>query len=232
VDLDFKLQIDEEAIAAPATPRPRAELDVRNVDCMELMRGFPDAHFDLAIVDPPYRNAEDNAPTKQMRANAKGGQMKDFGRKPDAEYFRELRRVSRNQIVWGANNFLEFLPSTNCVIFWFKHNPCDNYSDGELAWTSFPGVTRCFDFRYWGAINADRIKIHPTQKPVALYTWLLDEFAKPGQRVLDTHLGSGSIAIACHYFGAHLTAAELDPHYYGEAMARIRSETAQVALFE
>src|SRR5690349_5015576 len=111
-----------------------SKIELLNMDCLEYMAQCPDKAFDLAIVDPPYREQEDNAPTKDMRA--KGGTMRDFGKKPDAVYFAELFRISANQIVWGGNNFIRNLYDTNCIIFWYKHQPMDNFSDGEMAWTS------------------------------------------------------------------------------------------------
>ena len=194
-------------------------------DCMTLMARYPDKHFDLAIVDPPYGIGEDGGKFRDR----KGGGHRVLEKKswdsspPPAEYFAELRRVSREQIIWGGNYFP--LPPTRCWIVWDKLMGGD-FADCELAWTSFDAVVRKFT-----KCNKDGGHIHPTQKPVALYRWLLERYAKPGQTVLDTHLGSGSHAIAAHYFGAHLTACEIDPDYYAAAMARIKRETAQTTLF-
>lgn len=205
-------------------------IEILNIDCVEYMKTLEDDAFDLAIVDPPYR--DDNVPTKCMRE--KGGKMDDFGKKPGADYFEQLMRVSKNQIIWGANNFLEHLPSTNCFIFWYKKNPMSNYSDGELAWTSFKEVARCFDFDYYGAkqgrVRADT-KIHPTQKPIELYSWLLDNYSAPHESILDTHLGSGSAAIAAHYNYNDFVGCELNEKYYQLAKNRIDKETRQETLF-
>lgn len=201
------------------------------MDCMEGMKQYPDKYFDLAVVDPEYRDV--NQPTKEMR-NKVGGKMKWYG-KPTAEYFKELFRVSENQIIWGANNFIEHLYSTNCFLFWYKNNPMDNYSDGELAWTSFNSVARCINIPHFGAHTADKEKFHPTQKPVKLYDWIYDNYLYckccdntgsyyedvvgdggsqmlqscdncsigygRNYRVLDTHLGSGSSRIAADKAG-------------------------------
>lgn len=217
-------------------------LDLRNVDCMEMMRDFPDKHFDLAIVDPPYGI---NAATKSFMRQGKqtGKSMAVSGVKykesqwdsntPDSAYFGELRRVSKNQIIWGGNYF--GLPASSCWIVWDKVTGDNLYADCELAWTSFGTAVRKFMFQWKGMLQGNMSekedRIHPTQKPVALYRWLLERYAKPGQRILDTHLGSGSHAIACHYAGCHLTASELDPDYFAAACERIERETAQLTMF-
>jgi len=195
---------------------------------MELMSRYPDNYFDLAIVDPPYR--DQNQPTKQMREKM-SGTMKTFGLKPQEEYFIELFRVSKNQIIWGANNFLENLRSTNCMLFWYKRNPMRNYSDGEFAWTSFDSVAKCIPIDHFGAHTSDKIKFHPTQKPVKLYEWLLMNYAKENDKILDTHLGSGSIAIACHNLGYELTACELDKDYFEASIKRINDHVSQIRMF-
>lgn len=200
-----------------------------HIDCMQFMAGLPDKAFDLAIVDPPYR--DDNEPTKSMRLL---GNMKIFGKKPSAAYFSELMRVSQNQIIWGGNNFISNLRDTNCMLFWNKNNPGPHYSDGEFAWTSFDSVSRCFNFTYYGSLQGcvkAEEKIHPTQKPRQLYEWLLKEYAKPGQRILDTHLGSGSSAIACNNLGFEMVGCELDEDYYQAACARVEQATKQERLF-
>ena len=194
---------------------------------MALMARYPDKHFDLAIVDPPYGIGRDGGETGKYW---KWYEPKEWdSKRPDAAYFLELRRVSKNQIVWGANYMTEHLPPSMGWIVWDKGQDL-TMSDCELAYTSFERALRR------KVMNRCKIgdmggRIHPTQKPVALYRWLLENYAEPGQRVLDTHLGSGSHAIAAHYFGAHLTACEIDPDYYAEAMARIKRETAQTTLF-
>jgi len=193
-------------------------------DCMALMARYPDKHFDLAIVDPPY-GIDINS---SGRLGHYGGKGKTWDAQiPSAAYFAELRRVARHQIIWGGNYFP--LPPSRCFLIWDKQQPEGvSFADAEFAWTSFDASAKTFRMR---PQNADPERIHPTQKPVALYRWLLENYAKPGQRILDTHLGSGSHAIAAHYFGAHLTACEIDPDYYAAAMARIKRETAQQTLF-
>ena len=216
-------------------------LDLRRMDNMELMREFPDKHFDLAIVDPPYGIGV-------AKKGTVGSSMKPGGKRngvgapctqfkpvkwdsvvPSEDYFSELRRVSRNQIIWGGNYF--DLPPTQGVIAWDKRNDGNCFADFELAWSSFDRAARFFRFMWNGMLQEDMAnkenRIHPTQKPVALYRWLLANYAKPGQKILDTHLGSGSIAIACHYARLHLTACELDDDYFAASIARIKRETAQ-----
>ena len=201
-------------------------LDLRLGDCMELMKGFADGHFDLAIVDPPYGIGMDG------NANWRGSKhaVKAWDSEPPSlEYFAELQRVAKKAIVWGANHFIERLPvNSSCWIVWDKKNDGFSFADAELAWTNLETAVRCF--RYARGQDTDE-RIHPTQKPVALYRWLLERYAKPGQKVLDTHLGSGSHAIAAHYAGIHLTACEIDADYYEAAKARIAKGTAQLDLF-
>jgi site-specific DNA-methyltransferase (adenine-specific) len=193
-------------------------------DCMALMARYPDKYFDLAIVDPPY-GIDINS---SGRLGHYGGKGKTWDAQiPSATYFDELRRVARHQIIWGGNYFP--LPPSRCFLIWDKQQPEGvSFADSEFAWTSFDASAKTFRMR---PQNADPERIHPTQKPVALYRWMLENYAKPGMKLLDTHLGSGSHAIAAHYFGAHLTACEIDPDYYAAAMARIQRETAQMTLF-
>ena len=211
-------------------------LDIRLADCMNLMREFPDKQFDLAIVDPPYGigAASANFQSRGKLAKPTEYDSKDWDKEiPTKEYFDEVMRVSKNQIIWGGNYFS--LPPSPGWIVWHKKDAATDFSDCELAWTSIGVAVRYFRFLWAGMWQGDmgnkEKRIHPTQKPVALYKWLLSNYAKPGQRILDTHLGSGSHAIACHYFGAHLTASELDPDYYTAACERIERETRQTDMF-
>jgi site-specific DNA-methyltransferase (adenine-specific) len=201
-------------------------LTITNEDNMELMARYPDNYFDLAIVDPPYG---------LMDKLVNGGRNGKFDRNNDSvkwdilptkEYFNEIMRVSKNQIIWGSNYF--DLPPTRCNIIWDKIQEFSG-SDFELAWTSFDKASKAFRMSRIEAYSDG--KIHPTQKPVALYKWLLDKYAKPGDKILDTHLGSGSIAIACHDYKFDLTACELDKEYFDKAMQRINNHTAQQKLF-
>ncbi|MCP3684268.1 MAG: site-specific DNA-methyltransferase [bacterium] len=211
-------------------------LDIRNCDCMELMQEYEDKHFDLAIVDPPYGIGEDGAKnhSRDKCAVATKYIPKEWDKKtPDRSYFKELKRVSKNQIIWGGNYFSEHLLGSMGWIFWDKQMSGD-FSDGELAYTSFDRALRKFTFAWNGMIQGDmknkESRIHPTQKPVKLYDWLLTNYAEKGQKILDTHLGSGSSAIACHYAECPLVACELDADYYENACKRIKKETAQMTL--
>lgn len=196
-----------------------------NIDCMEGMAKYPDKYFELAICDPPYR--EKNQPTKDMRAK---GAMSNFGEKPSAGYFKELFRVSVNQIVWGANNFIPHLYDTNCFVFWDKGLPLETFADGELAWTSFSYPAKKFHYPIRNENGTS--KIHPTQKPVALYRWLLKNYAKPGDKILDTHLGSGSSRIAAHEAGHDFVGFELDKDYFEAQEKRFAKHLSQGRLFE
>lgn len=196
---------------------------ITNEDNMELMSRYEDNYFDLAIVDPPYRDT--NQPTKDMRAN---GSMKSLEGRPTQEYWNELFRVSKEQIIWGANNFQ--LPQFKGFLVWDKGIPFDfTMSMAEIASLSegLSTISKIYKLRIAGAES----RIHPTQKPVKLYEWLLMNYAKDGYRILDTHLGSGSIAIACHNLGYDLTACELDKDYYNSAIKRIEQHKAQQRLF-
>lgn len=205
----------------PISPIPSSLRDLRNCDCMELMKEFPDRHFDLAIVDPPYGIGIAANPVRQLHERKQWDSAI-----PSSEYFVELRRVSREQIIWGGNYFP--LPPSQGFIIWDKQQPEDfSLAMCEFAWMSFQSPAKMWS----RSVLAEKNKIHPTQKPVDLYSWLLRRYAEPGQRILDTHLGSGSHAIAAHYFGAHLTASEIDADYYAAALERIARETAQTTLF-
>ena len=206
-----------------------------NIDCMEYMASQPDKAFDLAIVDPPY----------SQRCNLHGGSSSDaehgwgglwasnkhheWNKRPPKEYFLELRRVSKNQIIWGGNYFLDDLGDTSCIIIWDKGQRNFSLADGELAWASFSKPLRIFS--YSRAANNKTNRIHVNQKPVQLYDWLLINYAKPGQRILDTHLGSASSAIAAHYFGVDFVGCELDKDYFESAQKRVKYQTRQLRLF-
>ncbi len=199
-----------------------------NADCMEVMKTFKDKQFDLAIVDPPYRNQSENQPTKDMRRN---GKIDVFGDKPDKTYFDELFRVSKNQIIWGANNFT--LPNYKGFVIWKKLTISEAFtmSMAELAYLSegLSTVSKIFEYAPQG--KPDDPRIHPTQKPVQLYKWLLQNYAKEGDTILDTHFGSLSIGIACHDMKFDLTAIELDADYYEQAKKRLIYHQRQLTLF-
>jgi site-specific DNA-methyltransferase (adenine-specific) len=208
------------------------KIEITNECNLELMKRYPDNYFDLAIVDPPYGIGIDG----QKKSIKKGSQIRKHHEFkgwdkaiPTEEYFNELKRVSKNQIIWGGNYFTEYLKPTKSWIFWYKGQQDLTMSDGEMAWTSTNEVTRMF--------NLHRTHLwqekpnHPTQKPIKLYKWILDKYAKQGDKILDTHLGSGSIAIACHDYGFNLTACELDKEYYDKAIQRIQNHVSQQKLF-
>ena len=207
-------------------------MNITNEDNMLLMARYEDNHFDLAIVDPPYGiNASEM--TMGSGKNKKYNKGKKWDNEtPSKEYFNELQRVSKNQIIWGGNYFADKLKPSRCYVFWDKgiYADCD-FADGELAWTNFDKVLRIAKIRYKGFLGADKIRIHPTQKPVKLYEWLLMNYAKEGDKILDTHLGSGSIAIACHNLKYDLTACELDKEYYDAAIKRIEQHKQQLTMF-
>jgi site-specific DNA-methyltransferase (adenine-specific) len=213
--------------------------EVFNIDCMEYMGKVPDKYFELALVDPPYGI---NAGRQSLgRGGGKYRKEKKIKRgdwdkeSPSAEYFTELIRVSKNQIIWGGNYFTDKLNPTPCYIFWDKNNGGSDFADGELAWSSFTSPLRKFKYTWSGFIQGNmkvrEVKIHDTQKPIALYTWLLQNYAKPGDKILDTHLGSGSSRIAAYDLGFDFYATELDKDYYEAQEKRFQTHIKQQKLF-
>ena len=211
---------------------------IYNQDCMEAMKEMSDNQFDLAIVDPPYgisyARGKNGWGVNENRAKLED--VKWDKKTPNQEYFIELQRVSKNQIVWGGNYFTDKLPVSKCWIIWDKICQTQNksvFADGELAWTSFKKVVKTFKQRQMGFITdtKDDKRIHPTQKPSELYEWLLMNYAKKGDTILDTHLGSGSIAIACYNLGYDLTGYEIDKEYFEAAKKRIEQHKQQTRLF-
>lgn len=193
-----------------------------NQDCMEAMKQMPDKCFDLAIVDPPYGIGIANNPFRQ--AHAKSNWDSSI---PTKEYFNELMRISKHQIIWGGNYF--GLPASQCFVIWDKVQPEDfSSSMCEFAWVSIQSPAKMFRKH---VVTCEKNKIHPTQKPSELYRWLLKMYAKPNDRILDTHLGSGSIAIACHDMGYDLTGYEIDKDYYDAAVKRLENHQRQGQLF-
>ena len=190
-------------------------------DCMDYMAGLPDKAFDLAIVDPPYRDK--NEPDQWLRAN--NGNMKEWPIAPKKEYFNELFRISKNQIIWGGNYFTKHLEPNNNWIVWHKLNEGVHFSMCELAWNSIRKNIQLLK------LLPDKDKIHPTQKPVKLYEWLLMNYANEGDKILDTHLGSGSSAIAAHKLGFDFVGIEIDKDYYDAAVKRFNLVTSQTTLF-
>ncbi len=236
-------------------------IELLHIDNIEYMKSCGDKVFDLAIVDPPYGiNAANmqmgSHPTRSRndghgsgpgisaavklkgRLNSGGGKLKnrllnksDIGwdsEIPSPEYFEQLKRVSKNQIIWGGNYFP--LPPTRCILAWNKMQPWENFSQFEMAWTSFDKPAGLISLSNTGGANAES-KIHPTQKPIKLYEWVLRRYAAKGQRILDTHLGSGSSAIAAHYFGCDFVGCEINESYYNDAVKRFKTKTSQSILF-
>lgn len=230
-------------------------ITITNEDNIKLMARYPDKYFDLAIVDPPYGLGD-----RLVKGGSKGGMgtLRNLADDkvttwdneiPPPEYFTELQRVCKNQIIWGGNYFLDYLGKTDGFVVWDKMNGTNPMADAELAWQNIKGTTRIFR---WHHFSGERTKkIHPTQKPVKLYEWLLINYAQrkcnhkhseqerqfctdcrnSDVKILDTHLGSGSIAIACHNLGFELTACELDKEYYDLAIKRIKTVTSQLRMF-
>lgn len=210
-------------------------INLYNIDCMKYLSLCKDNEFDLAIVDPPYGIGESGAKNHTRSKLAKATKYKAFAgedKEPmSEEYFQELERVSKNQIIWGANHFRA--RNSSCWIVWDKVNSGD-FADAELAYTSFNTAVRVFRYMWNGMLQGDmknkEQRIHPTQKPVKLYEWLLMNYANKGDRILDTHLGSGSIAIACHNLGFDLVGCELDVDYFKAAEKRLLLHQMQLRI--
>ena len=209
-----------------------------NEDNMIMMARYPDDYFDLAIIDPPYGIGfgafnRTNKASDGTRIKADKYKNSDWDNGiPTEEYFKELFRVSKNQIVWGGNYFN--LPPNQNFIFWYKQNPVSNFSDGEYAWTSFKKPALCFDYRYYGNLEGNTSaskKYHPTQKPIKLYEWTLTNYAKEGDKILDTHRGSASLDIACHNLGFDLVTCELDVDYFNDGNKRLKQHQQQLKMF-
>jgi site-specific DNA-methyltransferase (adenine-specific) len=210
--------------------------EVTNEDCMKGMARYPDKYFDLAIVDPPYGigmdggNIGGNNATKATNYTKKDWDISA----PNKDYFIQLKRVSKNVVIWGANHFIKNIPyNSSCWIVWDKDNT-GNFADAELAYTSFKSAVRIFKFRWNGMLQQNmkdkENRIHPTQKPVALYKWLLQNYAKQGDKILDTHLGSGSSRIAAYEMGFDFTAFELDKEYFEAQEKRYNNHISQLKL--
>ena len=199
------------------------KIELTNECNMELMKRYPDNYFDLAIVDPPYGIGISSNPVRQQH------KKKNWDDEiPLEKYFNELKRVSKNYIIWGGNYFIDYLNNSQGFIIWDKKQP-ENFSlaMAEFAYSSIQSPAKIF--RY--SVLTEQNKIHPTQKPVALYKWLLDKYAKQGDKILDTHLGSMSIAIACIDYGFELVGCELDTEYYDKGIKRVQNHLLQQKLF-
>lgn len=218
------------------------KIEITNECNMELMKRYPDNYFDLAIVDPPYGiDADKKNSGKKLQSKRSSALSKDYGSQewdsdvPSIDYFKELFRVSKDQIIWGVNYYpYDFLSGGR--LYWDKCVTMPAYSSGEIAYCSKLNSLKAWTFAWHGMIQGDmknkETRIHPTQKPRQLYNWLLDNYTKEGDKILDTHLGSGSIALACHDRGFELTACELDKDYFEAAIKRIQNHTAQQTIFD
>lgn len=216
-----------------------------NCDCMELMKEYPNEYFDLAIVDPPYGIKIDKFKTmgKKGTVNITNYKQSNWDNNiPKKEYFNELFRVSKNQVIWGGNYFIEYLKNTSCVLVWDKQYIPEGFTmaDIEMAWTSFNSPSKKLRVprnKVANCISNNKqkaqvlAKIHQAQKPIDLYSFILQNYAKEGFKILDTHLGSGSSAIASHYAKCEFVGCEIDKGYFEAATARIKNETLQTAMF-
>ncbi len=209
-----------------------------NMDCMEAMRRMPDKWFDLAVVDPMYGIGENGAKSGSRAKLAKRIDYKPVDdTPPDEGYFLELFRVSKNQVIWGANHFMAMISrNASCWLVWDKDNGNTNYADCELAWTNFPESVRKFKY-LWSGMRQEKqganhqYRIHPCEKPIALYAWIFSRYAKPGDKILDTHLGSGSSRIAAYNAGLDFVGFEIDSDYFQAQERRFAEHIAQVSFF-
>ena len=221
-------------------------IEITNEDNMELMKRYPDKYFSLCIIDPPYGIGEDGSKNHSRGKMAKSKNYKAFAgndfKSPDKEFFNELFRISKNQIIFGANHFISKIPfDSSCWIVWDKENGETDFADCELAWTSFNSAVRKFKWRWQGMLQENmknkELRIHPTQKPVALYAWILKNYAKQGDKIIDTHFGSGSIACAVHKaniidkMDLSLVACELDKDYFESSIQRVKAALQTQSLF-
>lgn len=214
--------------------------EVYNEDNMIGMARYPDKFFDLSLVDPPYgidfgKFNRTNTDSLGNRFKANKYKNGDWDKSPpDEEYFLELKRVSKEQIIWGGNYYFDKLGNSKGLICWYKHQPVDNFSDCEYAWNSLNKPAKVFDFPYYGNIEGKtqaKQKIHPTQKPIKLYEWLLQNYAKPGDKILDTHMGSQSSRIAAYLMGFDYYGWEIDAEYFEKGNKRFKDITSQQQLF-
>ena len=218
------------------------EFGYYNANCMDIMREIPDKFIDIAIVDPPYgiKQGGDKNHTRSVIARSRDYHPFSDVQPPDKAYFKELRRVSKNQIIFGANHFMTELAgafgdvSSPCWIVWDKDNGKNDFADCELAWSSFPSAVRKFKYRWQGMLQEDmknkEKRIHPAQKPVALYKWILLNYAHEGDVIIDTHVGSASSLIACEDLGFKYIGCEIDEVFYRESKARLEKHTKQIRL--
>ena len=215
-------------------------IELHNIDCMEYLATLQENAFELAIVDPPYgikmhggkSYGCPSRPTLYKKLKPPKHESKSWdNNRPDLAYFTELERVTKNRVIWGGNYFSDFLPPSMGWVYWGKFENGSDFSDGELAYTSFDRALRSFRVHPFSGTNGGKNRIHPTQKPVKLYEWLLHNYAKEGDRILDTHLGSGSSAIACHNGGFDFVGCELDTDYFNAAKKRLQQHQSQIRIF-
>jgi len=200
--------------------------EVFNRDCLEAMKEFPDGYFDLAVVDPPYGIGEDGGKCRTRGSKKTNGSKKGWDNiRPGSKYFLELCRVSKDQIIWGGNYFADLLQPSRCWIYWKKDMGGD-FADGELAWTSFDKVVKHYTKR-----SETFNRIHPTQKPVALYDWIFKNYATEGMKILDTHLGSQSSRISAYKYKMDFTGYEMDKDYFDQGCKRFEDFKSQLRLF-
>lgn len=209
-----------------------------NADCLDILRQLPDKCIDLVLTDPPYGIGESKGKNK---SRSKLAAAKDYGNKewdnsiPSAELFSEIFRVSKNQIIWGGNYFVECLKNSSCWIVWNKLNGDNDFADCELAYTSFKSAVRKFDYLWAGMLQGNmkdkEIRIHPTQKPQPLFQWCLQNYSKEGDLILDCFSGSGTTAVACHNLKRRFICIEKDPDYWAASIKRLEAVQAQLLLF-
>jgi site-specific DNA-methyltransferase (adenine-specific) len=213
-------------------------IELLNIDCLHYMKQCEDKQFDLAIVDPPYGILNIGMKITKTHKNGtptvnKAHTPKEWDNtRPNKEYFYELQRISKNQIVWGGNYFADLLPASGCWFFWDKINgDGSHFADGEFAWTSLKTSSKKFKCSVFDGLRGGKDRIHPTEKPKKLYDWILKNFANEGYKIIDTHLGSGSIALACYDRKFDLVGCEIDNEYFVNANNRLNQHKKQLTLF-
>jgi site-specific DNA-methyltransferase (adenine-specific) len=237
--IDRITNVEDSTAVLPCVQTPVIASTVLLGDCIQLMKQFNDKEFDLAVVDVPYGIGES---LNDNKSRSKLGKSKAYTKKdwdlsaPEKEYFNELQRISKNQIVWGANHFISRLPiDSSCWIVWDKQNGQNDFADCELAWTSFKTAVRKFEYRWHGMLQGNmkekEIRIHPTQKPVALYDWIFKMYATEGMKIIDTHLGSGSSRISADKAKLDFTGIEIDKEYYDLQEKRFKDYKSQLRLW-
>jgi site-specific DNA-methyltransferase (adenine-specific) len=216
----------------------RSKIELHNVDCLPFMKQCEDKQFDLAIVDPPYGILKIGMKiTKPSRPNSyktppKHAKKDWDNNRPSKEYFAELQRISKNQIIWGGNYFADLLSASGCWFFWDKINgDGSHFADGEFAWTSLKTSSKKFKCSVFDGLRGGKDRIHPTEKPKKLYDWILENFTNEADKIIDTHLGSGSIALSCWDRKFDLVGIEIDKEYFDNASKRLNQHKKQLTFF-